>query len=480
MMEDDEEDFFDEEDELEKLIYRFEKAYIYNESDVNCYFDKDEYYEIIDYYIVSKQFDFAYFAIMKAQNAYPEDTGILFYKAKMHAHNNKSFEALKVLRLIEKQMFDEPVFYILKANIYSNIGLHNEAIALYKTITEISEDKHQVYEAYNAIAQEYLIQNHFIESIEYFKKSIALSPQNNPAISKIYVPFSELNKLDDFIEYFQQLTDVAPFNSDVWFYLSKAYYDTNDFEKALDSIEYALAIRPDDPNFVQKKSDILIQLKRPFEALELLKEKFNQNKEYIDYTFSIAEIYNIVGNHEKAIEYLHQYIHYLPTDAKAWLEMAHSYIQLSSDTQALSCIQQSILNSKFDNNQFNIHFQAAKLYILMDYYEEALNLLKDLYEQDYINTPLIMWLSIAYEKCGYATDAVNLLTEHIYKFNNTDAELLYCLSAILLLYQYRNEGMNLLEQALKINPELYPVIYLINTYFEDDPDIQHLIQEHIQ
>jgi len=467
-------DFFDfeEDKEFEELISKFENFVNSNEY---AFFDKEDIIDIIDYYLGWMNIEMVSKAIEVGLQYYPDSPEILLKKVELLAKQNRTIDAMKLLNQIEQDIHNDPHFFLTKGDIYSQMGLSEQAIQEYKKLLNFDFPSKDF--VYNIIGSEYLMIDKYAEAIHYLKKSVEISDENNPALYKIYFAYGELNQLDECIKYFEKVIDDSPFNADAWLYMAFCYYDKNDFENALESINFALAINPSDLLIVLKKSDILKELNRYDEAIELLKEYLKKDPQNTYLLNVLAETYNEIADYEKAIQYFHKSLHHNPKNSRAWLGLAEAYAHLSQDNEAISCIHQALQNS---NDDPEVIINIGKLYILMEFYEEAIEVLNLIIDKDYKKSETIVWYSIALEKTGYAKEALVLLTDQIYNQNNNDVQLQYCLASILLTYQYRKEGLAILEKALQTDPSKVEIIYEFNRYFETDAEIQSLIYQYLK
>jgi len=468
-----EDDFFefDEEDkEFNDLLSRFENCINTGEYQ---FFDSDEILELVDYYSGWMDREMANKAIELGLQFFPNSSEILLKKAKLLADQNYTLEALKIIHGIESQMMNDPDFYITKGDIYSQMGLSDQAIREYKKLLALDYPNKSL--VYDIIGSEYIMQNKYEDAIHYLKKSVENEIENNPALYKIYFCYSELNKLEEAIKYYQNIIDEDPFNADAWLYMSFCYYDLKEYEEALESINFAAAINTSDLLIVLKKSDILKKLNRYSEVIELLTDTVKKDPQNTYILNVLAETLIETSDYEKAAYYFHKVLHLHPKDSRAWLGLAEAYIYLSQDSEAIACIQQSITNSE---NDPEVELKAGKLYILMEYYENAQQVLKNLINKGYDKTEVIVWLCIALEKSGYAVEAFDLIIEQLEVKQNKDVELEYCIAGLLLLYQYRQQGLLMLEKALQKDPSKHKIIYDFSPYFEEDLEIQALIEHY--
>ena len=469
-----EDDFFEFEEEEDKefneLLSRFENCVNSGEYQ---FFDSDEILELVDYYSGWMDREMAQKAIELGLKFYPHSPELLLKKAKLLADQSYTLEALKLLHSIESQMVNDPDFYITKGDIYSQMGLSDQAIKEYKKLLALDYPNKSL--VYNIIGSEYLMQNKYEDAIYYLKKSVEYEIENNPALYKVYFCYSELNQLEEAIKYYQKIIDEDPFNADTWLYMSFCHYDLKQYEEALESINFAFAINPSDLLIVLKKSDILKELNRYSEAIELLTDTVKKDPQNTYMLNVLAETFLETSDYEKAAYYFHKALHIHPKDSRSWLGLAKAYVHLSQDSEAIACIQQAVTNSE---NDPEVELKAGKLYVLMEYYENAQLVLKNLLNKGYDKTEVIVWLCIALEKSGYAVEAFDLVIEQLEVKQNKDVELEYCVAGLLLLYQYRQQGLQMLEKALQKDASKHQIIYEFSPFFEEDLEIQALIEHY--
>ena len=75
------------------------------------------------------------------------------------------------------------------------------------------------------------------------------------------------------LRYIERMLDVDPFSTESWNWRAEAYCGDNEYSEAMNSIEYALAIEPDNERAMQLKAWVLLQQGNTAEAHQLyLKE----------------------------------------------------------------------------------------------------------------------------------------------------------------------------------------------------------------
>jgi tetratricopeptide (TPR) repeat protein len=115
-----------------------------------------------------------------------------------------------------------------------------------------------------------------------------------------------------------ELTDMEPFNSTYWHMLSQEYINIGDYDNALSSIEYAVAISPDSAPILTTKAQILFDLnKNGQEAYRIVRDIVAHDKEYTPALFTLAAMYAIDGNEEGAASIVEEYLAEHPSEGEA-------------------------------------------------------------------------------------------------------------------------------------------------------------------
>lgn len=99
---------------------------------------------------------------------------------------------------------------------------------------------------------------------------------------------------------FEKVIDKKPFSARVWYYLASAYYFCNDMENALKSIDFTIAIKPDNPDCILLKSNILMKMKDFTQAIELLTQYIKMVPDDMLAYVNMAVCYRSTGDIEKA------------------------------------------------------------------------------------------------------------------------------------------------------------------------------------
>lgn len=111
----------------------------------------------------------------------------------------------------------------------------------------------------------------------------------------------------------EELTTLEPFSAEFWEILAREYAANDEHDKALNAVEYALAINPDSPFGLRLKAEALQGLNRPtFEVVKPLDRILEQNPDDLMACLMKARILNENGRKLEALNTLESYRRHHP------------------------------------------------------------------------------------------------------------------------------------------------------------------------
>lgn len=326
------------------------------------------------------------------------------------------------------------------ANLYKELGNYQRATYYIEKVLEI--DKNHLDSLF-LLKEIYLLQDKNQEANHIIEKIYSLKPNPENLVEKIKI----LNKLGEFNE-IKNIEECGIFLDDnVLFELSKAYFDNNDTDKAVELLNAGYQKNEKNENIllllgiIHYQNGDLTSSKKLF--LEL--EKTNPTAEVMNYlglfklnekNFTSAVTY--FSKAHKADEKNHEYIYNLASAyfLKGWADEAIKYF-----TKAICLAPDTI----------NYHYSLAYLYYSKKLYNKAsmeLDLIKNLdknHEQSNILAAMIT------AKKGDALTAKKDL-EKIIKSNPADDFAISALSKIYMELSQSDLAKRTIEKALELNP----------------------------
>jgi tetratricopeptide (TPR) repeat protein len=306
------------------------------------------------------------------------------------------------------------------------------------------------------------------------KKALQLGLSQHPASIILKLIQVELLILDEKLELAEKLLDqlqeIEPSNEEVYIQKATIFSKKGKHKKAVDSLQTALLLAEDE-------AEILSMIGMEYLFLDDFDTaRFNFAKsldvEFENYSslYNVIYCYDMMKQHDEAIEYLVKYIEIEPYSEIAWHQLGRQYYIIGNYKKALEAFNYSIL---IDEDFIGAHLEKAKTLEELERFEEAIVYYQKTMELDTPTSFAYLRIGKCYEKLNkrqYAIDFYNktvnedplldkgwlALTEIFIKNNNFHKALFYINKALSIdeennLYWHKfaeiNLKLNLFEEA---------------------------------
>ncbi len=309
-------DYYDS-DEFRELLSAYEQSLA---DGTSPYFDTDDYADIADYYLTADQPDACIQCVEGALEIYPDDVQLLTIKSGALIYTHSYKEADDIISRLDPEQSD--VLYQRAQLEYALRGRVAEAETLF-TDWIAREEEYTRREEEDENRQEELLRDCYIHVITSF---IELAPGQTYDAElvrrwvEIYLAlFSPLggyqsdlaladtvreeNLSDMVVRVYTSLLETDPYLNHGWTVLAASQYAIGQYEDALESAEFALAVNPHDWDALLTKAHCFYTTDRSEEALSLFSqyiENTNDSSQYLPYAVTLIR----VGKGEQAPEYL--------------------------------------------------------------------------------------------------------------------------------------------------------------------------------
>jgi tetratricopeptide (TPR) repeat protein len=437
---------YDESEELRELIDKFEDMLV--RKDV-YYFDVGEFEDIIDFYLDENNLDKSGFAIKMAIEQHPNSTTFLLKKAQLLANSNKPDNAISLLNKIEETSFSEDMFdyYLLKANIFSQLRQYEKAIEQYKIL--LKNDYFDPSEIYMYISFEYENLGNYNKAIANLKKAIELDPDNDSILYEIGYCFEVVNRTEDSIKFFLQYIDRNPYSEAAWFNLGIAYSNIELYEKSIEANEYVIAINDGFSSAYFNKANALANLNRFDEAITVYEETLELEDAESTTYFYIGECYEKMANKEKAMYYYKKAVELDDSFSEAWMGIGSIHEEDGNAKEALFYMRKAVdsdpLNPNFWYMLGDVQYNLELISDALESYSKVIEISPEIPE---------IWLdySDAYFELEEKEKAIESIIKGIEEAGR-NASLLYRLAAYLFKTGKDAQAFLHLEDALNMDHE---------------------------
>jgi len=375
----------------DELIQRFETMLKTNES---IFFELEEFLDIIEEYITLGNFIMAQKAISISLKQYPQNLDILLYQAELYSLTDELEKSERLLMKLRQMDPDRIEIPMLEAEIYSRKHLHKKAVeALLKALKLPDNNPWEIYEM---MTVEYLYLEDYQSALHAAIKTLEYMDHNVTALYNAVTCFDLLNKQEEAVAFLQNFLEKNPFSEVGWSLLGKKYLEQRAYQKALEALDFAIAI---DDKFLGAYYDKAYAYKKI--------QQYDKALEFYKLTLDIADptaftFYHMARIYEKMQEYDEAVTNYLyainedPGHYKSWIKLVQIKIFLKEYDAALEVNKKAL---EIVNNQELFELLGSIYELKKDFqkaipaYEMSLKLgtvkletilkLADLYKQTY-------------------------------------------------------------------------------------------------
>ncbi|MBR5541753.1 MAG: tetratricopeptide repeat protein [Bacteroides sp.] len=394
-----------EDPEFKELLARYEGMV---ESHTPTYFDAEELTDIAEYYASQGEERKTEEVIDFALRLHPTNTDALVFKSRSLCIKGKLDEAYQVMNLIEDPSDREVQF--LKADLLMEERRLEEAEAIYQALAQ-SED--ESLEVLMDIFMTYMDLNlkeyaaRWLKKIEEKGYNETNSQKYRDALCDYCMTFGEPEKATNA---FQLSLDEKPYSLIHWNGMAKCYLAQNDTEKALDAVEFALAIEENNPDALEVKAFCYTQTENLDEAIAIYKQLLPQSKTpsriyammskcYLDMekaveakeiclkwlkecpkmsTFEKSEVYSYISlccfnlqQPEEGMKYIDAALNLEPSFRGAMLQKGMMHLQMDNSEEAEKLFQK-VMDISMDDEQSEVLYNVANSYFFLQMYPQVI------------------------------------------------------------------------------------------------------------
>ena len=327
-------EYFDNE-EFKEILKQYEESV---KSGGRIYMDADDLADIAAYYHFNNREEEAEKAISLAMEYNPEALGPMLYKAK-EALEAKDFDTVeRYATKIEALDSLEAIYLHAEVLIQKNDVDKADSALLEFYNNEVPAEERTDY--IKDVVELYLEYHQFIKAFEW---TIRIpGPQSDNFKELMARTLFGLGKYKDSEKLFNELLDKNPYSTSYWNALAGIQYMKEDYNAALTSSEYAIAIDPNDADGLMSKANTLYTMGNYDEAFVYFK-KYSEKRPDDEFGYlNQAQCIINKGEFEEGLSLLKKAISLAPVDSvylpEIYQEMSFVYNKLGNVEKALWCM----------------------------------------------------------------------------------------------------------------------------------------------
>jgi tetratricopeptide (TPR) repeat protein len=439
----------EEHSDLLTKVARFEDMI---SSSCNLYFDREDFQELVDYYLSIQDENSAKTVLEYAFEQHPNSPDLKLAQAHVFIAKNLLKDALNLLKELETFQPENGEVLMAKGTVYSRLKIKDKALSCFKKALNKVEFNEDVY---FLIAIEYQHNMEYENAIKYHRAAIKENPVFELSLYEINTCFDCTGNFAQAINFYYEFLDDNPYNETAWFNLGTMHAKNEAYDEAVVAYDYALAINPYFSSALFNKANSLASDEKYQEAIVCYKETFeHESPNYITYCY-IGECYERLRDFDEALKYFEKAIKEEAGYSDAWLGKAIALDHLNNFTDAYKCVKKAL---EINDKEADYWFTCAELEEKIGLIEESLNSMEKAIslEKDDVDL-MIHYVQLVYRNMDILS-TFEIVNEAISFFPN-NAKLYYFKVGLNLCSGQYKEAYSNMEMALTFDASRFEFLF---------------------
>jgi len=327
---------FSVDDESNDIVKRYEQ---FLSGTATGYFDVEELESIVEYYLRHGRTKDCAKALKLGLQLHPNNNALKTKRAKIYLATGDDKKAFRLLDSLTETTDYEVI--LLKIEVLTKLGRMKEARELSDNL--VANETDDLDNVCLDIAYIYLSQTEYSLALSLLEKGDLFNPNNIELLYELAFCYEQNENFENATAVNIRIIDIDPFAGEAWFNLGQLYFATQDFTKALDAYEYALAIDEKDSLTCIQKAHVQFQLDMFEEALETYQE-YRKMSSYGQWQTDIfiAECYEKMEKYEESISYYKQSLEAHPENYDALTGIAICLLEQENYTESMPYINRAL------------------------------------------------------------------------------------------------------------------------------------------
>lgn len=467
-------EFFDFENEqsfeINELISQYESAMRNNEM---LHLDQEALETIIEYYESMGNHEKAIEVVEKSLEQYPFSSILLLKKAELLfdiKHCKKALESLE-----KAQLFDpsEIEIHLLKAEILTFQSMYDEAIEVLEGLIDQTENKEDLSEIYLRLADVYEDNEQYLDVMKCLKKSLLAEPENDEALNRMNYCVEITELFQESVDFHAKLINRAPYSPMLWFNLASAYNGLDNYEKAIDALEYVIAIDELADFAYQDLAEIYFKQGNFSKALQILKDFHQIGQPDEELYFLEGQCHEAMENYKMARYCYRKALHIYPSFHEVFFKIGETYEKEDAWENALKSFTKA---AEIDPQEAEYHLGIAEASLYLGNYKQTLISAQDSLDLKLNNSRAFILMIKTHLNLLDIKSAWVVLNKGK-ELCKDSSELMPAEAALLFIEAKRKAALLVLEEAIEINVNFSEILFYFIPDLEFDPVITNMVAE---
>lgn len=280
--------------DIKLLVDKYENMRAYGKK---MYFDSDEFALLADYYNSEGDTTESELLIEEGLTMHPGSSELMTLKAKQLVISGKYNEALSLMQyLSDNNDLDVP---LIKIEALLQLSRFDEANKMINKILDVGLSEEDYYYFINEIGYLFNDVDKFDQAILYLEESMKINDSNLEVIVDLAYAYESKGDMMKAIEYNNLLLDFNPYSFDGWVNIGRLYTMNGQYDKAIDSFDFALTIVEDDLPIMKMKGMALYMNDNVDESIALFRKCLTISPNDDAIYDSLFEAYEVMGLYDE-------------------------------------------------------------------------------------------------------------------------------------------------------------------------------------
>jgi tetratricopeptide (TPR) repeat protein len=390
---------------------------------------------------------------------FPDSPDLLMNYAHILLAFGDMEKSLGIISKIEPLMPNSGALIVMKCTILNHENRHEESLAYLKECLAAGDpdESDRVLYIVGSTLTDMGLTN---EAISWFRRSLELNPVSHECLEELAFCYEEEGNPELVLPDYRAALDKSPFDADLWMSFAALLNILEEFDEALDAVDYCLAL--DEKRHIAwfQRANILMNLKRFAEAETDYGKAIELFDRQAEYFVGIGAALECQEKHDQAIHWFRKAVKIDPKQSDGLYGIGSCLLGMDKYAESLHFFSKAIQLDEFNPEYWLGKAMAENQLGNIVSAEEAF---AKVYELDPENVNLWLDWSFLYYDQGEAARAVSMLDEAI-ALMPEESLLYYRAAAYLFGSGQAKEAMLYLENGILLNYDHHAVLY---DFFDD-------------
>jgi len=464
-------DNYNEDDDTLDVLKRYKDMLVQHN---NGFFDLYEYECIIDYYTDQYHFKEALNAVCFAIKQHPDASSMKLKYVQLLIETGKPGKALSIIKSIGDAESSNYELFLAKGIALNMTGKHMEARSSFeKALRLCIDDKDEV--AYS-IAQSFMQIGMTSTAVKYLLIAYRYNEDNILVLYDLALNYEKLDYPEKCILYYHKYLDLDPFAEHVWNNLGLIYTGMENFNKAGESFDYALAINPHFYPAYFDKADMLVLSNNIQGAIEVYSELLVEDSANTKAMCDMGNCYEQIGDYHEALKIYKHLLEISQDCSDAWYGAGMIYFRQKKYSLSTDMLKKAVsiqpANADYWFMLGEAYNGARKLNKAINAYIRA----SELNPLDYEAWMACAQVLFRKRRIG---EAIYMLTQ-LYQYNRDNAVINYRLAAYYAYQHELIEAQRYFKKGLALNFQEHVEMFRHFPKTKSLPIFQLMIENHLR